>query len=1128
MLGRRLVALIVLVPSHAALPAQTPPGLSIPAPTAAATADPAAQSPAELRVDLGDAAVAAGRTAEAVDHYVAALGFHPGSSAILRKLVLTTDGDARAAWAYRWWLAAADDRGQVKLDREMKTALGTDAMQWRALAAARAAALEELSKFAVKLKVTGRAALGEGIVARWANDLAWQLMQSSPALHRRYRQAFGQACDRHVPDYNGVLKALENAVDRSVPTSTKAADDVDNGAAAAQRAVDDIAIRAARCLTGLAAQSEFEKLEGPQPPELSGRLAEARASRAKVRHRIDQRIGEPFTVEQLQQMSPAEQRAFTERHATWADPGLAVSPNGLYLVQTTCGHGTLLGAASTVEFHHRRLANWFGSDPFGDRQGLVRLVPEFEDLEAEDTPFWWAGGFQRGDLTTLRFAWGNINGLGHGLTHELTHRFDGALFSFLPAWLTEGRAVWTGAAFARAEDDEFVANYLDWESAQTPFIKGYGRPDKLEELIAGTIDDYRDNYSAGYALFVFLQSWEVDGKNRYADRLSKFMRNARASKKKPVEFFVSHFADGKEGRPKGLDEFAADFNTFLDGCYQASWGERVSWLDRYTRKAGQHGRSRLVDDEPTFSWARDRAEPWFGQRHAARAGMVLADAGYQRPAAAALLWSLQTDGWQVDVARRLAALLRDLKIDGAEWVLRGSLDEVGDRGRAPMLAGLSRLSTLLRELRAAASQEAERGHVVAARVLGSEHNRLAAACGLEPVAQPDVPADLAPLHPLVEPPRNLGLYGWTEDGLTGFEERRAAGLWFETEDGDVHVGRSRERDSTGLLDRSAHQRHAYVRTLEWQPAGHYVLRTRVHFTTSFVSGAVILGSSRRDRNVRLSFRAGDYLYSIGRKAGSTETKSVSLGVSGLWERDGNLPNAAPWHMVEFENKASYFDLEVRVDGPTMHVTAAGKSVFSYTSPDRAPIDGFVGVAMSQGAVRLQRPTVQRLDRGAVPIPAGAATGLDLALAVPTTLDAMLRRPTRGIPAAANGTLVIMLPALENQQRTMRRGLAVLRVLERFVRDHTDYPQTWALAFPETLGEQQRDELRDAAKMVEENRFVFLEHRLDEPFAPQAWLLFVDGFGVLRAAESLAGQRAIPREVDSWARRYRTRRSELYR
>ena len=77
----------------------------------------------------------------------------------------------------------------------------------------------------------------------------------------------------------------------------------------------------------------------------------------------------------------------------------------------------------TVEDHHRRLAAWNGVDPFVDGRGIVRVEPGYDGVETNGVPYWWAAGFQRGDLTVLRFAWGSIEGLGHTLTHELTHGF---------------------------------------------------------------------------------------------------------------------------------------------------------------------------------------------------------------------------------------------------------------------------------------------------------------------------------------------------------------------------------------------------------------------------------------------------------------------------------------------------------------------------------------------------------------------------------------------------------------------------------------------------------------------------------------------------------------------------------
>ena len=75
MADRRLLVFASLFLSSVGLDGQTPPGLSIPPATAALTAEPDAGSPAGRRIALGDQAAADGHTAEAVGHFVAALGF---------------------------------------------------------------------------------------------------------------------------------------------------------------------------------------------------------------------------------------------------------------------------------------------------------------------------------------------------------------------------------------------------------------------------------------------------------------------------------------------------------------------------------------------------------------------------------------------------------------------------------------------------------------------------------------------------------------------------------------------------------------------------------------------------------------------------------------------------------------------------------------------------------------------------------------------------------------------------------------------------------------------------------------------------------------------------------------------
>src|SRR5262249_21630075 len=175
-----------------------------------------------------------------------------------------------------------------------------------------------------------------------------------------------------------------------------------------------------------------------------------------------------------------EQRdAFTLAHRGWAAPAVALSTTGRYRIETICGFETLLGAAQTVELHHARLVAHFGNDPFVGRPGTGRIVPEVHDLETEGAPFWWAGGFQGGDRTVIRFAWSNVPAMGRLLTHELTHRFDGVVHPFLGSWYGEGHACWTAAHYSRMRAADCTEDFLDKGTVAHTYGLGYGAQDKL-------------------------------------------------------------------------------------------------------------------------------------------------------------------------------------------------------------------------------------------------------------------------------------------------------------------------------------------------------------------------------------------------------------------------------------------------------------------------------------------------------------------------------------------------------------------------------------------------------------------------------------------------------------------------
>ena len=1082
---------------------------------------PAAQSdPADAMLARGREALAAGDRPAACEHLRRALVRRPDSTEVLALLVEASrdDGGAQALWAQAWLAAAADARGRADLPRAAAAALDAAAPEARALAVARAGAVSELASFARARRKRARNDAAQALVAWWAAGAGLELARPSPALRAACAGDLTLAFDLPPKLRARVESALKSVM---------------NGALSGGRAGE--AVRAARILHGLGTQAGFEDLQGEAPPGAPALRALASEALARARTMLARGQGEPLTLEQLEALDQPAQRAFTRAHADFADPGLGVSPGGLYRVETVCGYETLLGVVATVEDHHRRLCGWYGTDPFVGRPGLVRVAPEAAGLEQEGTPFWWAGGFQSGDLTVLRFSCGTVEGLGHGLTHELTHRFDGALYPGLPAWLAEGRAVRTGGAFGHSSDERFVLEHVSFGTVEAAFIKGYGAQHRLEELLAGTIDDYRDNYVAGYALYVYLDTWEEGGRRPFAAELGRYMSDTRRGSADPVAFFAAHFADARAGRPQGMEAFAQGFATFLQGFY---WDSRAEWTARYLGDVPSSG-SPWVYDGPTWTWSRARAEPAYGQDQARRAGRLLLDLGQRREAADALLWSLEVDERSPWFDQELAALLEELGDGGPAWTLRNEIERArrrpGDAGGAPapFLRELSRTRALLEALSAAARASEERGAALAAAALTADHDALAARLGLPLSAAADGAAPPASaFHPLDQPARLIAPGEWREDGLTGYEERRVPGLWYAEEAGDLHVGRARPRTGTGDLDRAAHQRHAFARAGEWQQAGRYRVQARIRFTTSYVSGALVLGYGRRDRNVRVEFSAGDFMYSIGKKDETEDIAHVGWSVHGLRERDGALPGALCGGGVDFPEPRPHFELELIVDGAAVHVWIEGEHVGTWHAPDGQPIEGYVGFATSNGAIRVIEPTVQRLDRSRALGRDLGLGGLDLARPPEVSFKALVNRTVRGLSPSTRGSLLVWLPLddLEREgaapdveavrSRAQKYAARAAALLER-----EGATQPIVLALPDAIGREALAAI--AAGLVEAHgarvsvapyRSRAVVHDPDEssPASQRTWLCFVDSAGVLRvAARFFAFTDTLPEGLAHW-------------
>jgi hypothetical protein len=1083
------------------------------------SAVPVEKGPADLRWQMAKTAMQAGKLEEARQHLLSALEFHPASPALLLDLVRAAgdDPDLLALWTERFVRAAADAQGKLKLDAAQKKQLPTSKAFVRLfadaqkLATVRAQATAELARTVEQWKPLAKQPnSARSVVVRWLAELLLTATDHAPNLLASCAANVDKVATAFPPEHDVVIQALLRVLNQKPAAAGSAPQ---TGPAIDPVAVAERAIRAARILLGMQRQASFKDLQGPAPKDFSEAAATARQRLGEL-ETTDVSSTKVWTIAELEQMSPEAAVAWSAQHRSWRTPGIALSPTGKYRVETTCGHDTLLGTARTVELHHARLVAHYGQDPFENRQGIVRIVPESSDLEIEGAPFWWAGGFQGGDRTTLRFAWSDIPSLGHGLTHELTHRFDGVLHPFVGSWYGEGHASWTGGHYAKMTATDFQDDHLDLGSVARTAGKGYGARENFEKLLRGTVDDYRDNYFAGYSLYAFLRSYPPKKEPRYRGALEHFERNARAGQKDPVAWFASNFCDGKQGRPATFDAFLAEWQGFLSGVSQWLDDKKKGneWVGDYG-ELGTPDAATMVLDEPTWSWARNRAEPFFGQDHAAAATLLLQEAGDLEGTIAAGLWSIQVDGWRLPTARAVAQAFAQRSPEAAQAfaaIAQTRFPDLANTLPQPLLGKTKQLVAYEQALAARAAELASSQALVAAGAIAAEHDELARRLGL-PLSQQ------LQEHAPPSVPEHLGGHGLTESSLTGYDDRRVKGLWFATPEGDLHVGREKPREATGTMDRASHQRDAFVHSVAWQQPGTYVLRGRVHFTTAFVAGAIVFGHERRDRDLRLKFSSGDFRYAIGKDEKNRAPGKVNLHLEGLWERDGRLPDTNLGWDVDLPKEQGWFDYTLHICGPRVLVEVNGEQLFRYAVHDGAPIEGQVGFAMSMGAIRVQQPTVQRLDAGTTGVP----IGLDVARQPLVPLEDLLQLPTKGLPRSPNGTLVLWLPKVTEGSPT--DGLPrMLPVLAKLLETPYEYPATWVLAVPGDLPAAERAAAQQRLAEFRKAPLVIVEHQIGQPFVGDyPWLLFLDDLGVLRAASEF-GDPAILTKVEPWSRKFRSR------
>ncbi len=1036
-----------------------------------------AMNAAERSIERGDKKGARG-------HLVEALRWKPGRATeglLLEKLIENEpDDEVALLWAMRGLEHVMDAKGRGRSPKVITEALAELDAPARSAFQKRVAALTELARQRDTARRSSKRNFAQLLMVEWAAETARLTLSNAPALHETY----GPDIERDLRPFPGSERDLAKHVVDAVSKVARAA--ISKGD------LED-AVRAGRILVGLNAQANTKGLRGDVPISLAGVGELGRDTVASARKRLRAKRGEPFTLEELEMMTEAEKAEFEDTYTEFGFPAVAISPTGKYRIETSCGYETLLGVTDTVELHHDRLVGWFGQDPFEGRQGIVRIVPDINGLEAEGGTKWWAGGFQGGDTTVIRFALGNIEGLGRTLTHELTHRFDGAIYRGMPGWSVEGRASWTGAAYGWSGDTEFVEDFATGGSMHDALIRGYMGEGKLKDILNGENKRYRDNYTFGYAMWVFINSWEIRGKRVFEPVVEEWMLGC-AKPRQPLDWFSTCFIDGKDGRPEDFEAFRKEWNEYLDGWWSDPPDKLpADWIaERYTSDNGGGPGSPIVYDRETWPWTLGRAEPLFGQHHARDAGHLLADLGHDEDAVAAFLWSMIVDPRTPERDLRLLEVLERMGNEDGTWLMRRRYGEAV--GSAPFLKKTPQTTKLLEALSLLVDHEEgvaelEKGEVkerggrpLVRRALRADHDILANRMGLAPLGPPasvEEPAEDLPLFvPFSEPEWLAGSAAWAEGDLVGYEERRAEGLCdYDETYGDLHVGRERPRKGTGELDRNSHRRDAFCYADRWMLEGRYRLTADINITTSYISGAIILGHERFDRKVSFGFSAGDYNYSIGKKEEFDGIERISWSLGGRFERAGQLAiRSGGGHA--FDGPTNSFKVELLVDGPLALCFIDGKYKGSYRTPDGSAIEGYVGFAMSRGAVRVAGATIQRLDRASSAGLLGRLPqALDLTEADVPNFANLSGIPVEGLPRSQNGVFAVWLPMPEwdeedtaedswkqlkrRTERYVSKASGVLTQLEARVPLH--------LLLPTRAGEELQTKMRDlAASLLEED------------------------------------------------------------
>jgi len=934
---------------------------------------------------------------------VEALAYASTDVDLLRELMqLNVErADALALWARVVADRATDAKGRASGVGSWPRPLSRALEPGIALARTRAKVVDRLAAQAKKMRKPQNAAL-----AHYLRGLFRTATAGVPALRNKYAAAFDAAIVRCRPDYGKLMASLEKAMLREHRSKNHAS-----------------SVRAASILRGLAVQAKRTKTKIP-------RLQAMRTSATIVLNQV--RAKKPvLKIQDLLDIPDADRPKWEREHSDWSNPTVVVSPNALYRVESICGVRTTLMVVADVEYCHRRLAAWFGSDPFKGVQGTVRVVPTPSHLDREGSPHWWAGGFQGGNITTIAASATNRDALANVLTHELTHRFDGALNPMMPAWLVEGRAVYTAACSGWPRAQALDAR-LGMGSCYASNIKGYRGEDNLKKLIAGEPDDYRDNYPVGYTLWVYLTRYRG---GLYAARVQPYMNSYKSKRGlKPEARFRMYFLDGRKGRPDDWKVFFKDWSKWVgEGASLDSFGWKKTWGDerREARKSASSARGaaqskaagqeieapydREILDRSNWRTFRGRGEePDFGEGHAYAAGLWFEQHNMRRDAALGFVWSRQVDEITADQLEHVAAFHTAAGKPGQAWLARMAARE-RSLNPAPFESAPGKVTPVQAIVRALLDEHAvaEAAHRTAlrsrvARSHLADRVRLAerAGIGLGNVAADDVrfrgldapPADCEPYASLLRD--ELVSEIWTP-----VESKISKGFHI-AEPRTLVLGSRKPLATTSGFRRDAGVRKFFFRGTEWFE-GTYTLRTRVRLPSAHLNASLMIGHTRHDRALVVNFGGGDWAYAVGKKKETAGFSGIRVSLSDRRSYDSGVSRMGTH--VTFKSRKTSFLVTIRVSGSFVRVFIDDRAVLSHRTATGLPVAGRIGFYLGSGLIAFESPVVRRhraMGPGSVSTsgPGDAPLAFDRACTVPYAT--WQGRRVTGLPRDEHGTLLL--------------------------------------------------------------------------------------------------------------------------